>query len=145
MIKHFTGLEQINFPEHPHKKNHKRVTFKLPKSTEKAVHSNMIKRDYGLRGKTRWVIEALTEYLDNDLHPYRKQLIMECEGIRNKDGQSTILLPDELWEKSWRESIDAALFGANSEPPDFINPSIGLVLLAAILTRLTYEKVSDQL
>jgi len=144
MIKRFPGLEKIKLPEPPHKKNHKRLTFKIPRSTEKSLHKSMIYQDYGLREKTKWVIESVENFLDDEKHPFRKQLIMECEGIRNKDAQSTILISNELWEKSWRESIDAAIFGANNAPPDYINPSPGLVVMAAIITRLTEEKAVEE-
>jgi len=143
MIKRFSGVEEIKFPDPPHKKNHTRVTFKLPKSTVKAIHASMFKSDYGLRCKTRWIIEAVEDFLDDEKHPFRKMLIIQCEGIRNKDGQSTILMPNELWEKAWDESIAAALFGANNEPQDFISPTVSLVIFAAILTRLTYENVEE--
>lgn len=139
MIKRFSGVEEIKFPQLPHKKNHTRVTFTLPKSTVRAIHASMFKRDYGLRDKTRWILEAVEDYLDDCKHPFRKMLIIQCEGIRNKDAQSTILMPDELWKKTWHESMKAARYGANHEPPDFISPSVSLVIFAAILTRLTYE------
>ena len=99
----------------------------------------MFKMDYGLRDKTRWIIEAVEDFLDDEKHPFRKMLVIQCEGIRNKDGQSTILMSNELWEKAWDESIAAALFGAKNEPQDFISPTVSLVIFAAILTKLTYE------
>ncbi|WP_305910470.1 hypothetical protein Q9L42_020130 (plasmid) [Methylomarinum sp. Ch1-1] len=131
----------IELPEPPQKKDCTRVTFKLPKASTKAMQEQMILNDYGFREKTKWIIEALELFLDNERTPYRKQMIIDCEGLRNKDSQHTILLPNDLWRRAWHESISAALFGANHEPPDYIDPSVPLVIMAAVIRRITVERL----
>ena len=133
--------EPIDLPEPPHKKGCSRVTFKLPKSVTKTMQQQMVSDGYGFREKTKWIIEALETFLDNDKTPYRKQMIVDSEGIRNKDSQHTILLPDELWVKAWHESIQAALFGAENDPPDYIDPSVPLVIMTAVIRRITVERL----
>lgn len=129
----------LELPEPISKTDHRRVHFKIPREITRAIERSMLNEEYGLRGKTRWIIEALEQFVDPEQTPYRYQQIIECAGLRKKESAHTLLIPSQLWVKAWKEGINAALFGANTEPPDYIDPAVPGVCLAAIIQRLFRE------
>lgn len=140
-------LRQINtgallIPDPVRKAEHRRVHFKIPKHITRAIEKSMMRQEYGLRGKTKWMIEALEQFIDVKKNPYRKQQIIECAGIRDKTSAHSLLIPNGVWVKAWREGLDAAIFGAETDPPDYIDPSVPIVVMAAIINRLVRENVS---
>ena len=133
------GESAVRLPDLPQKTNCFRVSFKTTKKNTKKMQEDLVAFDYGLRGKTLWILEALDIFLDDKLNPYRKQQVIECAGFHAFDSQHAILIPEKTWELAWRTGIDAAIFGSETEPPEFIDPSVPLVISAAVNFRILME------
>lgn len=41
-----------------------KITFAIPKSLKKEIREHVIKEDYGLRGKSKWISEAVENFLE---------------------------------------------------------------------------------
>lgn len=60
----------------------RRVTtsLKLPESLEIKMHQQIVADGYGLRGKTRWIEEAIKEFLSNEDFPELVDIATEMEN-----------------------------------------------------------------
>ncbi len=103
----------------------------------------MAKGGYGLREKSRWILDTVEHFLDQScwdkqgLPDLWKRLIVDNECVRLQSYVTeTVLLPQGVRIRVWRASIDAALYGAQLEEPVYLEISIAAVLRAAVLFRL---------
>lgn len=58
-----------------------KITFVIHESLQKELRERMIKEDYGLRGKSKWVSEAIILLLDMSNFPELVQLSKELKDF----------------------------------------------------------------
>lgn len=125
-----------------------RTSVRLPNGARQEMMRAMAADGYGLREKSRWVGDAVREFLSDDTWAHRqlsndawKRLVVDTECVRiSKHVTETIQVPSELHVQLWRASIDAALWGAEQEDPVYLEISIASVLRSAILWKLGLQE-----
>lgn len=81
-----------------------KLTFVLPEALQKELKERIIKDNYGLRGKSRWVAEAIKCLLDMENYPELVNLndelkkltkiesIIVTDSIKNKINLTTVVI-----------------------------------------------------
>lgn len=57
------------------------TSIKLPVNLEKKMHQQIIEEGYGLRGKTRWIEEAIKKFLSLENYPELVDIASEMENL----------------------------------------------------------------
>jgi hypothetical protein len=121
-----------------------RTTFRLSKAAKHAMDIRVAQDGYGLRGKSRWIMDAVNEFLDPKtwgrpgLENPRiwKRIVLDTELQRERMLKDAINLTDEMRVRLWRAAIDAVLYGAEIEEPVYLEISIASVIRAAVMWKL---------
>lgn len=73
-----------------------RLNVILPKKTKKEIREKMLKEEYGLREKSKWICEAIDNLLSLDDFPDH---VKTASLMSNLSDVETIYLPEELDQK----------------------------------------------
>ena len=117
-----------------------RMDYRLSKVARHAIELRMAQENYGLRGKSRWIQEAVDSFLALEPGTWQR-IIVDTEQYREPLVREAVNLTDERRIKLWRASIDACLYGASLDDPVYLEISIASVIRAAIMWRLGKEPV----
>lgn len=77
----------------------KRIPFRLPKHLKRQLQRSMVDDGYGLKGKSRWIIEAI-ESLFTD--PSWLSQVLDGDIIEGHEATEDAYLPIEIYEKTER-------------------------------------------
>jgi hypothetical protein len=127
--------------------NYNRTTFRLSPAAKYAMDIRVAQDGYGLRGKSRWIMDAVNEFLNSKTwvksgiaNPHIwKRIVIDTELQRETMVKDAINLTDEMRIHLWRAAIDAALYGAESEEPVYLEISIASVIRAAVMWKLSQK------
>lgn len=70
-----------------------KITFAIPHSLKNEIREHVIKENYGLRGKSKWISEAVEKLLTLKDYP---ELISYNDEMRGFDGIETVVLEYKL-------------------------------------------------
>ncbi len=121
-----------------------RTTFRLSKAAKHAMDIRVIQDGYGLRGKSRWIMDAANEFLDTktwarpglENPQIWKRIVLDTEFQREPMLKDAINITNEMRVRLWRAAIDAVLYGAELEEPVYLEVSIASVIRAAVMWKL---------
>jgi len=128
-----------------HTKARKSVTYRLPEGMKDAMLERIIQDKYGLRGKSRWVSEALEEFLKDRSW---KDQVLDVDMVKNNNDKDVIYLEPELRELLKDKTLavyDYArdLNSGRQEHVETLNVSDASVIRAAINWRLFGIRTPD--
>ncbi len=104
-----------------------KITFSMPKQMNLEVRTKVIEEEYGMRGKSLWVQEAVESLLDmKDFEDY----IRYSDEIEKFDAVDSVMFPKEVKSK-----IDQAVVAVRTKYP-VMEGVQSRILRAAILQRL---------
>lgn len=112
--------------------------YRIPDSLKKEIQILQIKSAYGARGKSRWIEEAINDFLDSN---YWRPQVVEISGEGKPGKPDTVSISDETWERVWWAVLQSAEYGATErDTPVHIDLRLGLIVRAAINYRLLRER-----
>jgi hypothetical protein len=123
-----------------------RFSFRVSSEIKKAITIRAIEENYGSRGKSRWVIDAVREFLDpatwagkgtpGERERIWKRIVVDTELHKERLTTDVVNLPDDVRTMLWRAAIEAALYGAEQDDPVYLEVSISSVIRAAVMWKL---------
>ena len=81
------------------------VTIKLPEDIHQKILERIIHDKYGMRGKSKWIIEALNNFLKLSDYPDFVCIGEEMDEVEMR-GIITVRIPNELYEKFEKAVIE---------------------------------------
>jgi hypothetical protein len=105
-----------------------KVSCLLPAKLKSEMRGAMHQASYGLREKSRWLVEAIKAFLE--LNNYRDYIMYCCE-IKGLDAKESFLIPSEL-----KERIDEEYYIIRKDNP-YIEGIKSAILRAAIIQRIS--------
>lgn len=137
-----------------------RTTFKIDRAAKKKMDSRVKMDGYGPRGKSRWIIDAAFDLIDENSswensvvadyeeskgvvpHPW-KAIIVDTEiyGGDHDLVKEGVTLPRDIRTQLWRYAVDAMQYAAYLDDPAYgeLSMSVGSVLRAGVTWRLEKE------
>lgn len=120
-----------------------RTPFRITPELKKALTLRLLDDGYGIKGKSRWVAEAIQAMIDDPRYAvtniYKAQ-ILELAHSRQINSSDIVNLPYPLWVNAWHAMLDTMKYGATLEPPEYVEVTISDVLHIAIMNRLSEVK-----
>ena len=117
-----------------------RTPFRISPDIKKALTMELVRSGYGIKGKSRWITEAVQLMLDDPRYTssniYYAQ-ILEFAHMRNANAADSVNLPYPVWVHAWHAMLDAMKYGAALTPPEYVEVTISDILHIAILNRLS--------
>ena len=117
-----------------------RTPFRITPDLKKALTMELVNSGYGIKGKSRWVSEAVQSMLDDPRYDtsniYYAQ-ILEFAHTRQANAADSVNLPYPVWVHAWHAMLDTMKYGAALTPPEYVEVTISDVLHIAILNRLS--------
>ena len=107
----FQALKAVDFQRPTHRMSMKMTSVKLPGSLHQQVLENIVKNGYGLRGKSRWVVEAVSSFLG--LSNYQELVDIATEELGLLHETICVRLPDEI-----DREIDSVIISVRKQYPD---------------------------
>lgn len=86
-----------------------KISFAVPQSLKTELQEHVIKENYGLRGKSKWISEAVEKLLELKDYP---ELISYNDEMRGFDKIETIVV-----EYGLKQKIDKAILQIRKEYP----------------------------
>jgi hypothetical protein len=80
-----------------------KVSFAVPKSLKSELQQRVISDGYGLRGKSKWVCEAITRLFKYDNH---LELIYYSDELQGLDGMEAVVLNEDIKDAVENKIID---------------------------------------
>lgn len=77
-----------------------KLSFVLPEAMQGELHKQVIEDGYGMRGKSKWIVEAVQSLLQLNNYP---ELVKLSEELKGFEKQETITV-----ERDLKSSLDAA-------------------------------------
>ena len=123
----------------------KRCSVLITEEMKRGMSFSVVDEGFGMRGKSAWVANAITEFLGAQLphvnQPWKVMVIQTEVYFKNKKGVRETFQIDEVdWIRAWRAAIDTALFGATLEDPVYMEISVSSVIRSAISWKLGLAK-----
>ena len=114
-----------------------RTVFGLSPSVKKAMDMRIVEDGYGLRGKSRWIKDAVEEFLDpktwGEMAPDAwKRIALDIELLRGETIKEGVDLDPKFRLKAWRSALEAMIYGLDQEDPIYVELSVPSILRAAI-------------
>lgn len=106
--------------------NKKRLSVILTSNTIKEIHTKMLDEGYGLRKKSKWISEAIEDFLQ--LKEYQS-LVEMAELVNDLSKTETIYITSELEEK-----LDEAIIKVRTQYPALEGVK-SLIVRASIIRR----------
>jgi len=124
------------------KQDSERTTFRISKPVKHAMDMMVIQDGYGLRGKSRWIMDAVDSFLDpktwggSDIQIW-KRIVIDTELYKETLIKDAINIPERTKITLWRAAIASALYGAEMpEQEVYLEISISSVIRAAVMWKL---------
>lgn len=121
------------------------TSYRVSPEIRRAVQMDMAQRGYGLRGRVRWIEEAVNAFLDEDFWNRVgtpngwKRVVVDLEMHADPNAEKEYLyLSEPLRRRLMRAAALAFLYGTEQEEPLYLEISIASVLRAAIVWRLEH-------
>lgn len=139
------GAQSEIFSEHLGKRTESdRTTFRLSQAAKRSMDIRVTQDGYGLRGKSRWIMNTVEEFLDpttwsipgEQSAQIWKRIVIDTELHKEPLVKDAINLPEDLRITLWRAAIEAALYGAEMDEPAYLEISISSVIRAAVMWKL---------
>jgi hypothetical protein len=89
--------------------NKTKITFVVPEKLQHELRSRVARDDYGLRGKSRWVSEAIHSLLTINNFP---ELVHYSEDMQGFEKMETVVVNAEL-----KRDLDAAIVKIRTQFP----------------------------
>lgn len=126
--------------KHGGHQNNLRTPFRITLELKKALTLRLLNEGYGIKGKSRWVTEAVQSMVDDPRYAttniYKAQ-ILELAYSRQVNASDVANLPYPVWVHSWHAMLDTMKYGASLDPPEYVEVTISDILHIAILNRLS--------
>lgn len=117
-----------------------RTPFRITPELKKALTLQLLDSGYGIKGKSRWVAEALQTMIEDPRYAatniYKAQ-ILEFTYSRHVNTADSVNLHYLIWVQAWHTMLDTMKYGATLTPPEYVEVTISDVLHIAILNRLS--------
>lgn len=121
-----------------------RSTYGISINAKQAVNMTVVREGYGLRGKSRWITDAINEFLSNETWGgltqekggIWKRIVVDTETHKEPLTKDAINIDEEIRIKLWHASIEAALYGAELDEPIYLEISASSIIRAAIMWKL---------
>ncbi len=104
-----------------------KITFVIPKNFQNELRERVIKDDYGMRGKSKWVSEAIMQLLEMDSFP---ELVNYGDEMHGFDKVETVVL-----EYPVKLALDEAIVAVRRKFP-ILEGVKSRIVRTAILQRL---------
>lgn len=104
-----------------------KVSFAVPKSLKKELQQRVISDGYGLRGKSKWVCEAVTRLFEYDNHI---ELIHYSDELQGLDGMEAVVLNEDI-----KDAVDSKILDVRRAHPELEGVK-SRILRTAIVQRL---------
>mgnify|MGYP006076785499 CR=1 FL=1 len=104
-----------------------KMTFAVPSILKKELQERVIKDGYGLRGKSKWVSEAINNLFEYDSHI---ELIYFSDEIKGLDQMETVVLDYDL-----KQMLENKIIDVRKEYP-FLEGVKSKILRTSIMQRL---------
>lgn len=104
-----------------------KITFVVPSTLQQELRQHVINDDYGLRGKSRWVSEAIERFLKLENYEDLVNLGNEMKGLEKVE---TITI-----EKSLKKSLNQAIHEVRIKHP-LLEGVQSVIIRTSILQRL---------
>lgn len=116
-----------------------RTPFRITLELKKALTLRLLDEGYGIKGKSRWVSEAIQTMVDDPRYTttniYKAQ-ILEIAHMHQPNASDVANLPYPVWIHAWHAMVDTMKYGATLDPPEYAEVTLSDVLHIAILNRL---------
>lgn len=112
-----------------------RFTIKLPVELWKQAQICAIDKGYGARGINRWAVEAIDAFLERP-ETERNQIVRDIALQEVGYGETSnygIRLEQGMRDRIWQAMMEAAWSGKDLEPPLLLEPTISMVIKAALI------------
>jgi metal-responsive CopG/Arc/MetJ family transcriptional regulator len=109
------------------------TSIKLQKNLHQRLQERIIADGYGMRGKSKWIIESIESLLTLDDFP---ELVDIAEGLDQLSDMVSIRLPEELMQQ-----IDRAILAVRKQYPTIEGVKSNLIR-ASIIQRLLRQPAS---
>lgn len=120
--------------------NSLRTPFRITLELKKALTLRLLDESYGIKGKSRWVTEAIQTMIADpryqETNIYKAQ-ILELAHSRQLNASDVVNLPYSVWVHAWHGMLDTMKYGSTLQPPEYVEVTISDVLHIAILNRLS--------
>jgi hypothetical protein len=121
-----------------------RTTIRLSKQEKQAMDMRVIQDGYGMRGKSRWIMNVVSEFLDPetwdipglDGSKIWQRIVVDTELQREVMVKDAVNIGEEMRKKLWRAAIDSALYGATLDEPVYLEVTIASVIRAAVMWKI---------
>jgi hypothetical protein len=121
-----------------------RTPFRIAPELKKALTLQLLDEGYGIKGKSRWVAEAIRAMIEDPRYTatniYKAQ-ILEFAYFRRVSTADSVNLPGPVRVQAWHAMLDTMKYGATLTPPEYAEVTISDVLHIAILSRLSARTV----
>lgn len=104
-----------------------KVSFAVPKSLKKELQQRVTSDGYGLRGKSKWVCEALVRLFEYDNHV---ELIYYSDELHGLDGMEAVVLNEDI-----KDAVDNKILDVRRAHPELEGVK-SRILRTAIVQRL---------
>ncbi len=119
---------------------HIKTAFRITPDLKKAMTLELVNSGYGIKGKSRWVTEAVQTMFGDPRYAstniYYAQ-ILEFAHTRQTNAADSVNLPYPAWVRAWHAMLDTMKYGAALPSPEYEEVTISDVLHIAILNRLS--------
>ena len=125
------------------KSNKRRVVFKMPTQQHLEMLTRIAADGYGLKGKTRWISDAISEFVAYDFWMAETH---ELSGLAAPEKKQDMVDMDmAIWKQLRIAAIEYSDYLARQEPPEYEMPNFEPIVTSAILRKLSQETdtVSD--
>lgn len=103
------------------------MAFAVPSTLKHELQQRVISDGYGLRGKSKWVSEAIVKLFD---YPNHLDLIFYSDEIQGLDSMETVVLDVEI-----KDAVDMKIIDVRKKYPELEGVK-SRVLRAAVIQRL---------
>ena len=121
-----------------------RTPFRITPELKKALTLELLDAHYGIKGKSRWVTEAMQSMFDDARYASSRIFhaqILEMAHAKQASTADSVNLPYPVWVQAWHAMLDTMNYGATLPPPEYEEVTISDVLHVAILNRLSARTV----
>jgi hypothetical protein len=116
------------------------LMLQLPPSMRRAMLVTLTSQGYGLNGKSRWIIDTLEAFLDqnywnniNSPNGWKRAIISSEKPQPSNLHREQVALPGGLWGRTRVAAIESACFGLQQDPQVIFPVRASDVLRCAVM------------
>lgn len=125
----------------------KPVTYRLPMRMKSALHAAVVRDGYGLKGKSRWVAEAVVDFLQD--RSWRDQ-VLDVDMVKGNDEKDVVFVDADIKDAVLAATRQVVAYAAEMraqgrrlENLDTLVVTQAAVMRAAIIWRLFNLRMPD--